>query len=198
MYRGAVKEKNMRKIPVLVGMLSLLTLGAYAQVTYVGMTFNLSFPTGDAKSFVDENSYLGFAFEVRRVIRTGISAGFSLSWTAFESVAATEGLDIEETRNLTTVPIMVTTHAYYNSDRFIPYVGVGAGTIYSRASTRTDQRDLDVARWHLGFMPEAGCIVRFHENAGLLLNVRYYYGLEAKDFKVSYWVLGIGLIWTGG
>jgi len=37
----------MRRIPVLVGLLFLLTLGAYAQVSYVGMTYNLSFPTGD-------------------------------------------------------------------------------------------------------------------------------------------------------
>ena len=47
-------------------------------------------------------------------------------------------------------------------------------------------------------MPEAGCIIRFSENAGLILNVRYIYGLEAKDFTVSYWVTGIGFIWTGG
>ncbi|MFA9453793.1 MAG: hypothetical protein ACERK6_07735 [Candidatus Aminicenantaceae bacterium] len=188
----------MRKIPVLVGLLSLLTLGAYAQVSYVGMTFNLSFPTGDAKSFVNENSYLGFSFEYRRIIRPGISAGLSLSWTGFENAVTVEGLDVEETRGLTTVPIMVTTHAYYRGDVFIPYVGIGAGTIFTRATTRTDQRDLDEPRWHLGFMPEAGCIVRFHENAGLLLNVKYFYGLEAKGFTVSYWVLGFGLIWTGG
>jgi opacity protein-like surface antigen len=187
----------MRRASALIGLLSLLALCGYAQVSYVGMTFNLSSPTGDTKSFVEENSYLGFSFEARRIIRPGITAGLSLSWTGFEHVTVAEGLELEEKRGLTTVPLLITTHAYYRGDRFIPYVGIGAGAIFTRATTRTDQRDLDEPSWHLGFMPEAGCIVRFHENAGLLLNVRYFYGLEAKDFTVSYWVLGLGLIWTG-
>jgi len=60
-FLAGAKEKNMRRIPALVGLLSLLTLGAYAQVSYVGMTYNLSFLTGDTKSFVNSNSYIGFA-----------------------------------------------------------------------------------------------------------------------------------------
>lgn len=188
----------MRKIPVIFGLLCLLALGAHAQVSYVGMTYNLSFPTGDTKSFVNSNSYIGFAFEARRVIRSGISAGFSLAWNGFEHDVSVAGPDLDEKRSLTSVPIMLTTHAYFSGERFIPFVGVGAGTIYNRATTRTDQRDLDETRWHLGFMPEAGCIIRFSENAGMILNVRYYYGLEAKDFTVSYWAAGIGIIWTGG
>ena len=188
----------MRRIPAWVCLFSLLTLGAHAQVSYVGMTYNLSFPTGDTKSFVNSNSYLGFAFEARRVIRSGISAGFSLAWNGFEHVVSVPGSDLDEKRGLTSVPIMLTTHAYSSGERFIPFVGVGAGTIYARTTTRTDQRDLDETRWHLAFMPEAGCIIRFSEDAGLILNVRYIYGLEAKDFTVSYWAAGIGLIWTGG
>lgn len=188
----------MRRIPVIFWLLCLLALGAYAQVSYVGMTYNLSFPTGDTKSFVNSNSYIGFAFEARRLIRSGISAGFSLAWNGFEHAVPLEGTGLEEKHGLTSVPIMLTTHAYFSGERFIPFVGVGAGTIYTRATTRTDQRVLDETRWHLAFMPEAGCIIRFNENTGLLLNVRYYYGLEAKDFTVSYWAAGIGLIWTGG
>lgn len=188
----------MRKIPALVALLSLLTLGAYAQVGYVGMTYNLSFPAGDTKSFVNSNSYIGFAFEARRIIRRGISAGLTLAWSGFEHELSIEGPDLKEKRGLTSVPIMLTTHAYSNGARFIPFVGFGAGTIYTRATTRTDQRDLDETRWHLAFMPEAGCIIRFAETAGMILNVRYYYGLEAKDLNVSYWAAGIGVIWTGG
>jgi hypothetical protein len=188
----------MRRIPILIVLLCVLTLASYAQVSYVGMTYNLSFPTGDTKSFVNSNSYIGFAFDARRIVREGISAGLTLAWNGFEHVVSLEGTDLEETRGLTSVPIMATTHAYISGERFIPFVGVGAGTIYTRATTRTDQRDVDETRWHLAFMPEAGCIIRINENAGVILNIRYYYGLEAKDFTVSYWAAGLGLIWTGG
>ena len=98
------KERNMRKIPVIFGLLCLLALGAHAQVSYVGMTYNLSFPTGDTKSFVNSNSYIGFAFEARRVIRSGISAGFSLAWNGFEHDVSVAGPDLDEKRSLTSVP----------------------------------------------------------------------------------------------
>ena len=117
----------MRKIPVIFGLFCLLALGAHAQVSYVGMTYNLSFPTGDTKSFVNSNSYLGFAFEARRIIRKGISAGFSLAWNGFEHVVSVPGSDLDEKRGLTSVPILLTTHAYSSGERFIPFVGVGAG-----------------------------------------------------------------------
>jgi len=32
----------------------------------------------------------------------------------------------------------------------------------------------------------------------MILIVRQYYGLEAKDPNVSCWAAGIGVIWTGG
>jgi len=197
----------MRKI---FAALLVLALGAGAVMAddAIGvLTYDVSFPLGDVKDFVDKTSWRGFGLEGRWLVNPNLSVGLSWHWNTFD-MTSSELLEIEnghvsgnQFRIFYATPLMATAFWYPRSPldnpEFIPYIGLGAGTIWTKERLEIGIVALEDSGWHFGLSPEAGFMFPVGYYTNLIISGKYNYAFEAGDSpSYQWWSLSFGFAWT--
>lgn len=184
-----------------------------AQGYLSSVTYNVSFPLDDTKTFVGNTSWRGVAIEGRRFLQNNVSVGTSAAWHVFDERSADllsldpqdvlgniqadgNALDISGTqmRYVNAFPLQVTGHFYFGSwQSFLGYVGTGAGAYYVKRRFDMGISSITDNSWQFGFAPEVGVVIPMGDG-GFLINAKYHYAFKSGDSPaLSYVGLGIGL-----
>lgn len=180
---------------------------ARAQDWYGAATWQISFPTGDTKEFVDETSFGGMGLDFRKVVAPNTTAGFMAGWNIFhERRDATETINNvtvtgTQDRYINSFPIMVNAHRYFGERRsWRPYLGLNAGAIVVIRTFGVGVYAAEEDSWDWGIAPEVGLVIPMQSGAGFLINARYNWSpthqdLAGEDEDLTYWGLNIGFVW---
>lgn len=189
-------------IAIIVLIAASLTINAQS---LWNVTYDMSLPFGDTKSFVEKTSFRGFGVDGRQFVADDITLGGSWSWNVFyssEQDVTTETGNITVTGNHYNygnyMPLMFTAHKYFGVDGGIrPFVGTGVGTIW-----KEEKKDIGSFNaftdnaWQFGFTPEVGVFIPVSNGAIIFLNAKYTYGIQTGQLTpTSYLNFGIGFGW---
>jgi len=179
----------MKKLAVLVILVLVLSIGAYAQM-FAGATYHVTIPFKDTKDFVSKTSWLGFGLEIRKIVAENFTLGIEMDWVKF-SEDVTIG-PITEKRTINSYPALITANYYVgNKEGFMSYIGLGAGIYYIRNKWGNLMSD----NIHLGLAPELGFIYRIKPHLGLLASVKHNHAFEAGGWTHTYWTVKVGVLW---
>ncbi len=205
-----MKTTRMKTILVtaLLSALFLLPSSGYAQRWYTGLTYDVSFPTGDLKEYTDEISWRGFGMTFRTAMKEDVTVGATLGWHVFYE-RTNETLQLEsgaasgtQDRYVNAFPMMLNAH-YYLGDRggTRPFIGMNFGGMY--VSQRFDMgiRVLERDSFEWAMAPEVGVAVPLQRNTLLLLAAKYNVALSGesiagRNFEVGYWGISVGFAWA--
>ncbi len=172
----------MRYIVYLTFVIFLLSHSGQAQRFdgLMGLSWNVSVPTGDASNFVGETSLRGGQFEFRNFLTSRLSLGGSLGWNGYQEYEPRATYSIENgaiTTDLTkfvyTLPVLVNAHHYFPvSEYVLPYVGAGIGAKYSRHAIYYNIYATEENKWGFAVRPEVGVIFPWG-GGGVLLAADY-------------------------
>lgn len=190
---------------------SALPHTACAQNKLTVLSYNVGFPSGDTKDFIDDTSWLGFSFDFRsyKDRKSPIMVGFHFAWQVFDK--RTSGTTVLENgaitgtqrRYINSLPFLLTGHYYLGDARGTKYfAGLGAGAYYIIDRLEIGVAAFEENNWHFGLMPEVGVQVPLSNIDGIL-SAQYHYAFKSGQTVLgdgraeSYWVISAGLGWKG-
>ena len=186
----------------------VLCAGAVNAADMIGVvTYDVSFPLGDTKDFIDNESWRGIGLEGRWLVTDKIALGVSWHWNTFYE-KTDELIDINnghvsgnQYRILYTTPLMATAYWYPNSPldkpRYMPYLGIGLGTIWTKERLEIGVVAFEDSAWHFGLTPEAGLMIPIGYYTDFFTSVRYNYAFKSGDSpEYQWWSLNVGFAWT--
>jgi len=180
---------------------------SHAQDWFGIATWNMSFPTGDTKDFVDESSFRGFGLEFRKEFRPATTFGIMGSWEVFHQRAygsvevGNATFTGSQDRYINSFPIMIGLHRYLGVEGGTrPYVGLNAGGFIVIQTLRLGLAEIEDDTWDWGIMPEAGFVMPIERGAAFIANVRYSWAftgdnLAGQDTDMTYWGIRVGFVW---
>ncbi len=178
------------------------------------ITYDVSFPSGNLKEYIDEVSWRGFGIEGRWFSNKNISFGLSFAWSVFDErtneliQVKSEGVNGTvsgtQIRIVNSLPILATAHYYTGKrrDQFRFYFGTGAGMYYIKQRLEIGLVALENDNWHFGLAPEVGVLVSFSREFTMIFNAKYNYAFSAgttlgggDDNSYAYWGINVGFVW---
>ncbi len=177
--------------------------------------YDMGVPLGNTKDYISSFSARGFSVEGEGYVSENISIGGRAAWNVFYKdlgwVHEHITLNTDDNKSeadiygykknyLNIVPLMVTSHYTFNSDRLIPYVGLGLGTYYIESRSQMGIYIFQTDAWHFGLAPEAGVVIPLGQtsNWGLNINVRYNWAAKTQDTDAQSWLntsVGLSYFW---
>jgi outer membrane protein W len=180
--------------------------------------YDMGVPLGNTSDFVSNFSPRGFALEGQGYVSENFSVGGRIAWNVFyedtgwtlETInpksgdvgAGGESIDVYAYRKhyMNIMPLMVTGHYTFNSNKVIPYIGAGIGTYYIHQRNQVGIYIFDTDQWHFGVAPEAGIVIPFGQgsNWGVDINVRYNFAVKTKNYDSQTWLntsVGLTYFW---
>ena len=195
----------MKKIIIVLSIVCLGTV-VKAQESITAFQYSVGFGAGDVGSFIGQPSFRGFTFEWRKYLQPNLSVGLELGWNVFYEAKGndtyTQGnvsISGKQYRYQNQFPMLATVNYYFKpGEKFNPFVGLGAGTMYSRRNTNMSTYTIEQQAWHFAVKPEIGFLYQMNPETSAFVAIKYYSGLEAGDFNVaqSYFTLNLGLAFT--
>ena len=203
----------MRFIKPIFAAMAAITLSAIvpgtgmAQNWFGAATYEVSFPTGDAKDYTNSTSFRGFGLDFRKVVQPGTTAGLFFGWNVFHErvsgafplrIGAVNGV---QDRYINSFPMMLNVHRYFGKEGAAkPYVGLNAGGFIVVQRFDIGLTSLQKDHWEWGIAPDVGVVIPLTERTKLLINGKYNYastgeGITGNDFKVAYFGLNAGFVW---
>jgi outer membrane protein W len=180
--------------PVMIGASLLLAGAVQAQPGMkLGIfSYGMSLPTGDAKDYTDNDSWLNLSFEGQYMMKTNVSLGFMFAWNELYA-NTTELIPLEsgaiwgdQYRDLNIFPMTAGAQYYFGEGKgaTAPYVGLYAGAYYIRQILDIGLSSFTKNNWHFGVAPQIGVLVPTGSHWGRYANlsVRYNYPIEGGDY----------------
>lgn len=188
---------------------------AQAHHWYGAATYQVSFPLGDTKDFIEDVSWRGFGLDFRYTVEKNVSVGFVTGWNIFyEQVDETTELTgsvpgaITALSNRYTnfIPVMLNAHYYMGEKgKMRPYAGLCAGGYYVDQEMQIGIADVINDSWEWGVAPELGVIIPVQRDLGVIVAAKYNYiftdeavfeGTQLeRTFQNSYWGIAVGVVW---
>jgi hypothetical protein len=190
----------LRKIFFSTMTIMAIAIGAVAQTGHHTEVFNqmadvawdVNFPINN--KFVSKTSFEGFKFELRRMIKSGISAGFEVGWNTYYQYVPRQTYQIQDGAVTTdlytyiyTLPLALNVHHYFNINKMVTtYAGLALGATYSQQKIYYNTYVSQDENWGFLVRPELGAIIKFQEGMGLLVGARYSYSTNSqKTFQIN-------------
>jgi hypothetical protein len=182
--------------------ITAVAVTATADESFIVLTYGMASPTGDLETYTPDNSFRGWGFEYRNLLRDRLSLGFGFAWQSFSRLEQGTFINGNLTvtgsniREVDSIPIMVTGGVYTGDPGGARvYANLGVGTYYV-----TNRFDFGTASsfetsWHFGLSPEVGLMLPLGASLwNILGNVKYNYGFKTSEQSaLSYWGLNLGL-----
>ena len=198
----------MKKILVTFSII-LFTSSLFAQLFsfnsggMISVQWDMAKPMGSMTDFVKNTSFTGINIDYRHCYKNNIIIGGRTGWNSFyenrKLVIIEDGQPISYQNiqhKVNTVPIMFVVDYMVNSDKIIPYAGIGIGTYYIGSSTISNNVTNESNNsFHFGVSPELGITIPFIvSNFGLNLSSRYNYAFGTSESdEYSWFNFSIGL-----
>ena len=192
----------MRHIMVVICLTGFIVSSASAQQIF-GITYDISVPTDNTKSFIPNTSILGFGLDARQMSHSDVSFGITFHWNSFKDSGA-DRIESEEgdfasveDRSMDSFPILVSSHYYFGNavSNFRPLIGGNAGAYFIVSRQYTGQGKLVKKGWQFGLAPDIGFMTNFMNDIHILLTLRYNYAFKTSSFPAqSYFSVVIGFV----
>lgn len=174
-----------------------------AQVGSFSLSYPISIPMSDLKSYSSQTSFRGISMEYNRKINSQFSAGIETGWNVFyDHIAEAEYKDGTATisgsqyRYTNAIPVMPGLKYYplKGSKLVKPYVGLGVGTLYINRSTDFGLYRITTNAWQFCIRPEAGAEFKTASGIKPFAGVKYYSAFNDKDLaRQSFLSVNIGV-----
>ncbi len=196
----------MKKNILITLLLIVFTAFTYGQdYTKWELEWNIGFPTGDFKDYIDESSLRGIEFGGSYEFETGVIAGGTMGYSAF----------FKETERITTVfddGALTAKHfrdvysyfflaeggySFLQGSDIRPFLKLGIGAYYTEQNFQVGLLYLEDDSWDFGIRPEFGIqYFNTRSQVGVTINGKFNfvtdYGNDLNNFY--YWTLGIGFL----
>jgi hypothetical protein len=184
----------------------------FSQEWFTGLTYQVSFPSGDTKDFTNKTSWRGVGLDFRKALNWNTTAGIFFGWNVFHertdktldfttengNPGAVTGL---QDRYLNSFPIMLNVHRYFGQRGGArPYLGLNAGGFIMLQRFEIGIIALQKDQWQWGIAPEIGVAIPLQSGATLFFNGKYNYSFTksslVNDSRFSYFSLNLGFAWS--
>lgn len=218
-----IMEKKMKN-KILINWLLLLAICSFVPLSsgfaqaghwYGAATYQVSFPTGDTKDFIEAISWSGFGLDFRYTVQKEVSVGFVTGWNSFyEQVNETTQLTGNNPGAITAlsnrytnfVPVMMNAHYYMGKKGEIrPYAGLSAGGYWVTQELQVGIATFKNDSWEWGVAPELGVIIPVQRSLGIIVAGKYNFlftketvfeGTQLeKELTNGYWGIQVGIAW---
>lgn len=192
------------KIKYIVSLLAFLFIThlASAQQGMVSVKYSIGIPAADLGDYTGETSFRGIGLEYQHVIGSRIALGISGGLNTFyqrefttltEGTTSITGVQYRYTNNL---PILATVSYFLAAERrFLPYVGLGVGTLYTLRDTRIGTISLDEDAWAFSLRPEIGAVYQVSEGFAIKAAATYIQAFETPELgSQSYGTIDVGVV----
>ena len=162
----------------------------------LSVQWNIAKPIGSMHDFVKNTSFSGISIDYRHCYKKNIIIGARTGWNyLYENKGLTNVEDGTSTKykpldhNVNVVPILIVVDYMVNSNKFIPYAGIGIGTYFINSSVNSNNVKTSSSNtFHFGVSPEVGVTIPFIiSNFGLNLSSKYNYALGAGSSSGYSW-----------
>lgn len=200
------------KKALIIFIVTLLSSSIYAQFReilnfnsggLVSVQWDISKPIGSMHDYVKNTSFSGISIDYKHCYKNDIIIGGRTGWNYFyENKGLTNVEDGTSTtykpldHKVNVIPLMLVVDYMVQSNKFIPYAGIGVGTYFINSSvTSNNVKTASSNTFHFGVSPEVGLTIPFIiSNFGLNLSTRYNYALGAGSSSGYSWFdFNIGL-----
>jgi hypothetical protein len=173
----------------------LLMLAACILVTsfvsaqsFTSVQYTVGIPSGGLKDHTDQVSWRGANVEFHREVAPSVTVGVNFAYSVFYErkpyASYTSGnatLSGIQYRYNNLFPMLVNAHYMIGTGTIIPFVGLGAGTVYDLRNTDMGLYTIEEKNWHFLITPEAGLIFDIAPDVSMKLNAKYDYAFKIKD-----------------
>ena len=195
----------MKKI-IIIALLGLFASSTFAQDESLwSLTYNMSFPMGKTKDYIDKTSFRGITLDGRKFVDNNVSVGGNFGWQVFYEKEAKVTLEDDnltlngtQFKYINAFPMYFNAAYYLNEGSYIrPYFAANIGVIYTMQRTDMGLYRIENDDWKFALTPEVGVAIQTYNSLNVMVNLRYNYGLETSDIDpLSYLGLNIGILWT--
>jgi len=184
-------------------LLSILLIGTGKTQQIFGVTYDISVPTGNTKSFIPNTSMIGFGLDGRQMSHTDVSFGITFHWNSFKDSGVDRIEDDDgnfmsiEDRSMDSFPILMSSHYYFGNvaSTFRPLIGGNVGAYFIITRQYTGKGKIVNKGWQFGLAPDIGFMVDFMNDIHILLTFRYNYAFKTSSSPAqSYFSVIIGFV----
>jgi hypothetical protein len=178
----------------------LLCSSVQGQDPWVGLTWDIGFPTGDMEEYIGETSFRGFRIDARYIMQPKLSMGLLWGWNTFHELSDAL-IEIEngavsghQNRAFYVSPIMASTHYYaidYRRQRFVPFIGLNYGVYWISQVLEIGVLEIEDNDWHFGLAPEIGVAVLMDYDTYFRISGIYNNAFAGGD-DISWFSLNVG------
>ncbi|GAA4842708.1 hypothetical protein [Algivirga pacifica] len=173
---------------------------------YMSITHSSAISIGNSRSFIDNNSFIGWGFDYRKTVGDQWTIGGSIQsnrlYQNIPGYSIVEGSDGthyggKEFRYLDAFSLMVTSH-YYTGEfgKFRTFIGGGVGTYYINREQEVGMKLFYDEAWHLGVAPEIGLYLPIYNKLHLSSSLKYNVAIKNNTRNTQSWISGnIGIGW---
>lgn len=143
------------------------------------------------RDFLNNNSFVGFEIEGKWKVAPSVTFGLGVNWVSYyqyesRSTYSAPGIDITTDlyKYVYTLPITANLQYHFtSSDKVIPYVGLGIGTVYTDRKLLFNAYQATNNNWGLAVRPEVGAAFFLSRESTTALHVamRYSYYSNGND-----------------
>jgi hypothetical protein len=211
----------MKKI-IIISIIALFSLGyksyaqdgnLYLQNSLMTFSYQMGFPSADLKTFIPENDFLGWDFEMKAMVTHNLALGAHIGYQGFYKKFPRDTYEFPQGALTTTIfkyyytiPMQAVATWFFIPEGMVqPYLGMNVGVNYNERRGEIGIYVLEDNSWNFSFAPEAGVIVPFGKYSQWGVNIRgkYNYNVYNRtdeigmDFnQLAYWNLMFGLSYT--
>lgn len=193
----------MKKIIIIMGVLvALAAESVQAQGSYTTINYSMGFATGNLGDYIGKPSFRGVTFDYRRLIQPNVGLGLSFGWNVFYEALDYDTYTIDNAslsgkqyRYSNHFPMLFAMDYYLKpGEKFNPFAGIGAGTIYSLRNTDMNLYTIERNAWHFAVQPQIGFMYTLNDVSAFTVTGKYNYGFGSGELPEaqSYFSLNIG------
>jgi len=194
----------MKKIVVLIVISCLVSFNmAFSQegTNHTAIQYDISFGIGDLGDYIAAPSFRGASLQYRYSVTDNVMVGVDAGWNVFYEkkdydsyTSGTMTLSGVQYRYQNEVPLLACIDYNFLPDNaFMPYIGLGIGTMYSERYTSMGMWAIEENPWHFLIKPEAGFMYKFSYGSAFKLGFKYYNGFGAGDLdNQGYFTISTG------
>ncbi len=175
---------------------AFLTVNVVSGQSYTSANYHISAPLGSSKDFVDLTSFRGFSLDYNSMVSENLSVGVHTSFTTFYQVVEQGRVELQnglitgkQYNYLNTMPLLLSFRYFVEKEKFIPYGGIGIGTMWAKHRTDMGTYSAYTDTWHFAVSPEVGVILPVDFSLGINLGVRYQNGFKTGDLNTTSYML---------
>jgi hypothetical protein len=181
---------------------------ARAQDNLTTVLYNVSFPGGEFRDFIDETSFRGATIEFMKYPTRDAryTTGLSLGWQVFDQ-RGEETTQIEngavtgtQRKYVNAFPMFLMGNYYLGNERGGRLLmGFGAGAVYTVQRLEIGVRGIEETNWHFGIAPQLGFQFPVGLEVEFVVSARYNVifgageGIDGEKVDVGYFTAGVGL-----